>query len=138
VQKPRCHSSLPVQRLGSQSPPTFINHYASLGRKCPAFRGRDNATNMPANSIATNPSLCTIPCHQTPRKPFIPTDARRKALMITPNMNAINNTKVPTIFGMAFRSWKRVFCKISELLVDSNSAGQREVTRYFHRLRSGL
>jgi hypothetical protein len=65
----------------------------------PAFHDRDNAIDMPANSIATNHTLCTIPCHQTPRKLFIPTDARR----ISTNDNTSHERKVNTQNSDNFR-----------------------------------
>jgi hypothetical protein len=66
---------IPSQKRGRHLP----SHHKSLctpRRKCQLFM-IENALHMPANSIATNHSLCTIPCHKTPRKLFIPTDTRQ-------------------------------------------------------------
>jgi hypothetical protein len=86
--------SLPKER----HPPSHHKSLCIPRRKCHIFM-IENAPHMPANSIATNHSSCTIPCHQTPRKLFIPTDARQ----IRTNDNTKHERKLITQNSDNFR-----------------------------------
>jgi hypothetical protein len=86
--------SLPKER----HPPSHHKSLCIPRRKCHIFM-IENAPHMPANSIATNHSPCTIPCHQTPRKLFIPTDARQ----IRTNENTKHKRKLITQNSDNFR-----------------------------------